>query len=132
MGLTDPVSCSPRAYKASRDLTAPLVADIANQDQAKSLDIFKVIETKYEIKQSNRAWLKQMADETYEKLSLQLRCWPRKRVHHRGCLCSHYLTMVSPSTREPSEMQSVSDMAGLCLILHPNAVVVSIFQQIML
>jgi len=74
MKITNPVSSSACAYKASSDLTSPLVADVTNQDQAKSLDIFKVMETKSSIRQSNRAWKKQVVDETYERLSPQLRC----------------------------------------------------------
>jgi len=43
----------------------PLVADITNQDPAKSLDFFKVMETKPSLRQLNRAWKKQVTEETY-------------------------------------------------------------------
>ena len=51
MGITNPVSSSARAYKASSDLISPLVVDITNQNQAKLLEIFKVMETKSFIRQ---------------------------------------------------------------------------------
>ena len=73
MGITNPISSSIHVYKASIDLTSPLVADIVSQNQDKIVDIYKVKEIKSAIRQSNRARQTHQADIVYDKLSSQLK-----------------------------------------------------------
>ena len=54
-------------------LTTPLVAAIATQDQDQTVDIFKVIEVKASLRQSNREYQKLQAESTYNQLSSQLK-----------------------------------------------------------
>ncbi len=73
MGITNPVTASQHANEASVKITSPLVADIIAQDQSKTLDIFKVIETKASVRQSNCSLMAQQAEVAYEHLSPQLK-----------------------------------------------------------
>ena len=101
-------------------------------NQAKSLDMFKVMESKSSIRHSNRAWQKHMADETHERLSPQL-SRHIVLVKNKGALSwMSVLPLVDHGLSLNTGMQSVSDMAGLCPILHLNTVVARISWQIML
>ena len=73
MGIVYPISMSQHVFEASVKLTSPLVATIISQDQDKTVVVFKVMEIKASIRQSNRDHQVQQAETVYEHLSLQLK-----------------------------------------------------------
>ena len=73
MGIVNPISMSQHVFEASVKLTSPLVVTIISQVQDQTADVFKVMEIKASIRQSNRDHQVQQAETVYEHLSPQLK-----------------------------------------------------------
>ena len=123
MGIVNPASMSQCVFVGSVRVTSPLVEAIAAQEQDQKVDIFKVMEVKVSVRQSNHEHQVLQFKSVYDHLYLQLKRYAdlaKEKVPLLSCLFCDWMIMAFPSTKAFSRMQNACIMARSRQIPLPN------------